>query len=72
MQDRLEGRDALAEIVTVPEAARIIGRSTRRVEQYAVEGRLRARQTEDGTWLVERGSLEAFAHPLPVGRPRTW
>lgn len=66
----------LEQVVTVREAARLTRKSDRRICQYLHEQRLRARQTEEGTWLIERRSLDPFLLPLKTGRPyslgRSW
>jgi excisionase family DNA binding protein len=46
-------------LVTVPEAARLLSRSTEQVRRYLREGRLSGRRI-GGQWFIERSALDRF------------
>lgn len=50
-------------LVTVPEAARLLNRSTEQVRRYLREGRLDGRRI-GGQWFIERGKLDRFFEGL--------
>lgn len=51
----------LNEVITVHEAAEILGGSTRanlrKVQRYCVQGKYTARQDAKGTWLILKSSV---------------
>jgi len=63
---------------TLPEAARLVGRSAERVRKWCAEGRIEAAKdaggrSEHGEWRISREALERYrSHGLlpPSGRPR--
>ena len=63
-------------VVTVTQAARILGLTTGRVRQLLLAGELTGNKTSgNGPWLLERAAVEEYArrHPqIPgtAGRPR--
>src|SRR6187549_1799383 len=46
-------------LVTVPDAARLLTRSTEQVRRYLREGRLEGRRI-GGQWFIERAALDRF------------
>lgn len=50
-------------LVTVPEAARLLSRSTEQVRRYLREGRLSGRRI-GGQWFIERTAVERFFEGL--------
>jgi len=60
--------DTLAQIIGVPEAARIIGVQPHRVREYIAAGQLPASQI-DRTWILLRHNAEAFKRGQPGGKP---
>jgi excisionase family DNA binding protein len=50
-------------LVTVPEAARLLNRSTEQVRRYLREGRLNGRRI-GGQWFIERTALDHFFEGL--------
>jgi excisionase family DNA binding protein len=50
-------------LVTVPDAARQLSRSTEQVRRYLREGRLEGRRI-GGQWFIERAALERFLDGL--------
>ena len=46
-------------LVTVPEAARLLNRSTEQVRRYLREGRLNGRRI-GGQWFIERSAVDRF------------
>lgn len=49
----------LTDIVTVSEAAKILGNSQRYIRAECTRGNITARKTDDGVWLILRSSLKA-------------
>jgi len=58
----------LDSVLTIREAATLMGLSERRVLVLCVQGRIEARQG-GGAWLISRASAMAY-RPGPAGRPR--
>jgi excisionase family DNA binding protein len=50
-------------LVTVPDAARLLSRSTEQVRRYLREGRLEGRRF-GGQWFIERAALDRFLDGL--------
>ena len=59
----------MSELLTIKEAAKELGVSPRRINQFCKEGRIGKQYSWQ--WLITREELEAFKKlPRPEGRPR--
>jgi len=58
-------------LITVAEAAALLGVTPRRVRKFIEEGRLQGEPVNPRLWLVYRSSVERFARaPRRGGRPK--
>lgn len=58
-------------LISVVEAAEIIGCTTRNVRKLIDEGKVKATALHNRSWVVYRSSAEAYARkPQEIGQPR--